>query len=81
VSQIPEELKIQRMNEDADMIRHPDRWPGAYLHLKTQPWISPRRFGVIKRPDLETRTVRDKESGDELSYASFEHMTETWSVD
>ena len=45
-------LKAKRIAEDIDMMNSPARWPDLVLHLKTQPWIEPRKFGFINEGSL-----------------------------
>jgi hypothetical protein len=95
--EVNEERKQKRMAEDLAMIKDSSRWPGTLLHLKTQPWITPRfytllhlktqpwvtpqHFGIIQYDDR--LTVREAEDPKVIikSYASLEELVQTWSVD
>jgi hypothetical protein len=59
------QMKRQRMAEDKEFLGNPSRWPyQSTVHLKTQSWIKPQRFGTMdigppyRVIDKTTRRIR-----------------------
>jgi hypothetical protein len=75
---IREGYEADRMKEDAAKIQDIPSWPGPVLHMKSQPWIERKCFGVMYSDDL--LMVLEAEIIPHY-YTSIEELVKVWSVD
>jgi hypothetical protein len=68
--------------QDAAMLSDAGRWPCNPIHLKTQPWIEPRRYGstVAFKGQASCIVIVDGQPGVE-EFDNIAEMAKVWSVD